>query len=107
IGLLPEYRGRSVMEWSILAGAPTGISVFFMDSGIDTGRDIVVRRAVDPRGESVLSAKASLFERDGELYADALRRLVAEPDCPMEENSGGRRYYVMSGLLTSVVDAML
>lgn len=107
IGLLPEYRGRSVMEWSILAGAPTGISVFFMDTGIDTGRDIVLRRACEARGADVPSAKASLFGRDGELYADALRRLVAEPAVPMEENRGGRRYYVMSGLLTSVVDSIL
>ena len=36
IGLLPAYRGRSVLEWSILQGDPVGITVFFIDTGIDT-----------------------------------------------------------------------
>ena len=40
IGLLPKYRGRCVMEWSLLQGDPTSISVFFTDSGLDTGSRI-------------------------------------------------------------------
>ena len=35
IGLLPKYRGRSVMEWALLQGDAIGISVFFVDEGID------------------------------------------------------------------------
>ena len=34
IGLLPKYRGRCVMEWSLLNDDPTGLSVYFIDSGI-------------------------------------------------------------------------
>src|SRR5262249_21248831 len=41
IGILPAYRGRSVAEWSVLQGDCTGITVFFIDSGIDTGTRIV------------------------------------------------------------------
>ncbi|HEV7844180.1 MAG TPA: formyltransferase family protein, partial [Pyrinomonadaceae bacterium] len=37
IGILPRYRGRSVMEWALLEGGPIGITVFFIDTGIDTG----------------------------------------------------------------------
>jgi folate-dependent phosphoribosylglycinamide formyltransferase PurN len=107
IGLLPEYRGRSVMEWSILAGAPTGITVFFMDAGIDTGREIVLRRAVDVSGPTIRAAKESLFRRDGEMYGDALRRLLGSPATPLASNGGGRRYYVMSRLLASVVESLL
>src|ERR1043165_1319885 len=41
IGILPKYRGRSVMERSLLQGDPPGISVFFIDEGIDTGERLV------------------------------------------------------------------
>src|SRR5829696_9332691 len=47
IGMLPQYRGRNVMEWSLMEGRPVGITVFFIDSGIDTGREIVLREEVD------------------------------------------------------------
>jgi folate-dependent phosphoribosylglycinamide formyltransferase PurN len=37
LGLLPEIRGMSSPEWSLLNGVPVGITIHFMDSGIDTG----------------------------------------------------------------------
>ena len=37
LGLLPEIRGMSTVEWSLLKGVPAGITIHFMDSGIDTG----------------------------------------------------------------------
>ena len=108
IGLLPEYRGRSVMEWSVLAGAPTGVSVFFMDAGIDTGREIVLRRTFDVTGErGTVAAKASLFRRDGEMYRAALHALLDGGPAAEPDNAGGRRYFVMSALLTRVVDGLL
>jgi hypothetical protein len=107
IGLLPEYRGRSVVEWSILAGHPTGITVFFMDQGIDTGSDIVLRRVVDVQGaDDVHEAKRRLFACCPEMYRDALTILLRGARSGML-NTGGRRYYVMSDMLTGVVNAVL
>ena len=54
IGLLPTFRGRSVMEWSLLTGAPTGITVFFIDSGVDTGESIVLLRWTPKTGPAYL-----------------------------------------------------
>src|SRR6266478_6566139 len=50
IGILPKYRGRSVAEWSVLQGDPTGVTVFFIDSGIDTGGRIVLREFIPSKG---------------------------------------------------------
>jgi methionyl-tRNA formyltransferase len=36
-GLLPMYRGNYPVRWSILNGDDCGITVLFIDSGIDTG----------------------------------------------------------------------
>src|SRR3972149_12299967 len=40
-GRLPQYRGASVLNWQIINGEPKiGISIIFVDEGIDTG-DII------------------------------------------------------------------
>jgi methionyl-tRNA formyltransferase len=37
LGLLPEIRGMSSPEWSLLQHIPVGVTIHFMDTGIDTG----------------------------------------------------------------------
>lgn len=42
-GLLPEYRGVNGIRWALLNGEPTtGVTLHYMDAGIDTG-DIIAR----------------------------------------------------------------
>ena len=44
--LLPKYRGGSAINWQIIKGeAETGVSVFWVDPGIDTGPILLQRRA--------------------------------------------------------------
>ena len=43
LALLPEIRGMSSPEWSLLRGVPLGITIHFVDGGIDTG-PILLRR---------------------------------------------------------------
>lgn len=45
--LLPKYRGASAINWALIKGeAVTGLSVFWVDKGIDTG-PILVQKAVN------------------------------------------------------------
>jgi methionyl-tRNA formyltransferase len=45
--LLPLHRGRTAMNWAIMAGAQkTGLTVFWVDEGIDTG-PIVLQREME------------------------------------------------------------
>ena len=37
LGFLPEIRGMSSPEWSLLNHVPVGITIHYMDAGIDTG----------------------------------------------------------------------
>jgi hypothetical protein len=109
IGLLPEYRGRSVLEWSVLNGDPTGITTFFVDEGIDTGPRIVCREPVPiPPGMRVPDAKSHLFGLDGVMFRAALTRLQDPGFEPiLQEVSDGTRWYAMSHLFTGVVDRLL
>lgn len=109
IGILPKYRGRSVAEWSVLQGDPTGVTVFFIDSGIDTGSRIVLREFIPSKGWSgVRALKNMLFGSDALLYRKALEVLM-RPGVLFERNevSKGQRYYVMSKLFATAVNKIL
>lgn len=108
IGILPAYRGRSVLEWSILQGHPVGVTVFFIDAGIDTGARILISEEVDVSGcKSVAAAKQYLFDLDRVFFPKALA-LLSESSPSFQLNDGtGSRYFVMSKLFEGVVDRLL
>jgi methionyl-tRNA formyltransferase len=108
IGILPAYRGRSVMEWSILQGDPVGITVFFIDTGIDTGARIVISEEVDISGcKSVNEAKEYLFNLDRVFFRKALMLLTDSKQSFQLNDGTGPRYFVMSKLFQEVVDQLL
>jgi hypothetical protein len=105
IGLLPQYRGRSVMEWSVLQGDPVGISVFFIDSGIDTGEKIILSEQVDIfHCGSLTEAKQYLFSLDALFYRRAVALLSSNEFIGERNDLSGRRYYVMSKLFNEAAE---
>lgn len=88
LALLPEIRGMSSPEWSLLCGVPLGITIHFIDSGIDTG-PILLRRefsAVD-QCASLTDLRNRMIAEGIELIAEAVAGLdrgtisaVAQPD---------------------------
>jgi methionyl-tRNA formyltransferase len=108
IGILPAYRGRSVLEWSILQGDPVGITVFFIDTGIDTGARILLSEEVDISSyRSVTEAKQYLFSLDKVFFRRALALLSEDNQAFQLNDASGRRYFVMSKLFTGVVEQLL
>lgn len=58
--LLPKYRGAAPIQWAIINGeARTGVTIMYMDPGLDTG-DIICSEAVPIRGDMT----------GGELYGE-------------------------------------
>jgi methionyl-tRNA formyltransferase len=70
---LPEYRGKHPDIYAIMNGdAEVGITLHFIDTGVDTG-DIISQRKV-PIGESdsIVTMTYKLYLEGAELVADAL-----------------------------------
>jgi methionyl-tRNA formyltransferase len=108
IGILPAYRGRSVLEWSILRGDPVGVTVFFIDTGIDTGSRILLTEQVDISGcRSVAEAKQHLFSLDRVFFRKAVALLNESHPAFQLNDASGRRYFVMSKLFEGVVERLL
>jgi hypothetical protein len=106
IGRLPKYRGRSVMEWSLLCGDQTGVTVFFIDEGIDTGRRLILYEPVSIEDFADLdAAKRHLFSQDARLYRRAVDLIAAGERALDNDPAAGLRFYEMSDLLRRVVQA--
>ncbi|MBM4411049.1 MAG: methionyl-tRNA formyltransferase [Chloroflexi bacterium] len=69
--LLPAHRGRTAMNWAIISGArQTGLTVFWVDEGIDTG-PVLLQRTVDIADDD--SVGTLYFQR---LYPMGVEALV-------------------------------
>lgn len=76
--LLPKYRGAAPVQWALIKGEQrTGVTIFWLDRGMDTG-PVFLRREEQVRPED---DAASLFTRlsasGAELLDEALRRASA------------------------------
>lgn len=76
--LLPEGRGRAPIPWAILNDlTQTGVTLFKLDSGVDTG-DIVTQQVVPiDEGETATTLYAKLSEAHRSIIRDAWNDLAA------------------------------
>jgi methionyl-tRNA formyltransferase len=60
IAMLPWNRGADPNLWSFVEGTPKGVSIHFIDSGIDTGDVIAQREVAIPADATLASSYAVL-----------------------------------------------
>ena len=70
--LLPKYRGGSAINWAVINGeAETGVSIHYIDEGVDTGPVLLQEKVVIEADDTV---KSVYFEK---LYPMGIR-MIAE-----------------------------
>lgn len=74
--LLPEYRGMAPQHWPIINGEKsTGITVHFVDEGIDTG-NIIVQKVLPLQGsEYIFELQNKFKEVYKSIFVEALQNL--------------------------------
>jgi methionyl-tRNA formyltransferase len=87
--LLPRHRGRSAMNWPIIAGETmTGLSIFWVDAGVDTG-PIILQRELPIGPDDTLGTIyfGNLYRMGVEALVDAVRmvREGTAPRVPQDE----------------------
>jgi phosphoribosylglycinamide formyltransferase-1 len=76
--LLPAFPGLDAIGQALAAGVrETGVSVHFVDEGIDTGPVILQRRVPVPVGRERQVLEAAIHSVEHELYPEAIR-MIAE-----------------------------
>ncbi len=91
--LLPRYRGAAPIHWAILRGEETtGITIMYMDAGMDTG-DIILQEAI-PIGPQETTGE--LHDRLASLGAEMLPeaiRLIAAGQAPRRPQEASEATY--------------
>lgn len=72
-GALPYYRGRNILNWALINDAKTfGVTVHYVDEGIDTG-DIILQKTAELTDEdSYGTVLARAFQLCGEALLEAI-----------------------------------
>jgi methionyl-tRNA formyltransferase len=102
LGLLPEVRGMSSPEWSLLNHVPVGVTIHNMDAGIDTGP--ILQRSELPdvnRSKSLSDLRHWLIafgvEKAGEVVAGLDQGTIsATPQAPLDSTANqDSQFFVM------------
>ena len=76
--LLPDFPGLDAIGQALDAGVrETGVTVHFVDEGVDTGPTITQRRVPVPAGRERQPLEAAIHAVEHELYPEAIR-MIAE-----------------------------
>ncbi|HKA66559.1 MAG TPA: phosphoribosylglycinamide formyltransferase [Solirubrobacterales bacterium] len=76
--LLPAFPGLDAIGQTLAAGVEvTGVTVHFVDEGVDTGPAIVQREVPVPEGRDREALEAAIHAVEHELYPEAIR-MIAE-----------------------------
>lgn len=99
-GLLPRYRGMDTLEWAILEAKRSlpqvGLTLHFMDAGVDTGPILRQHPRQLRQGEDLDSVRQA-FEPDMvRLMIEGVRDLQSgELQARLQSPTEGRQYYVI------------
>jgi methionyl-tRNA formyltransferase len=104
LGLLPEIRGMSSPEWSVLNNVPAGVTIHFIDEGIDTGPVLQRYELPDPCGPSLSDLRDRLIALGVEKMAEVVGALdrgtmSAKPQVDLEKDN---QFFVMHERLQAI-----
>lgn len=92
--LLPQYRGRSAINWSLIKGeTKTGVSLFWVDEGIDTGPILLQKTvAIDPDDTTGTLYFSKLFPVGVEAISEAVDLIKAGNPPRIEQDESLANY---------------
>ena len=81
--LLPQYRGAAPINWAVINGeTETGVTTFFLDHDIDTGRIIMQKRFPIPEDANVEYVYDGLMYLGAQICLETLEAIIAADGQP-------------------------
>ena len=108
--LLPQYRGAAPINWAVINGeTQTGVTTFFLDKDIDTGRVIMQKPFAIPDEANVEYVYDGLMHLGAEICLETLEKIIAadgHPESiPQEELEGKfKRLYEAPKLFKNICE---
>ena len=81
--LLPQYRGAAPINWAVINGeTQTGVTTFFLDKDIDTGRVIMQKPFAIPDDADVEYVYDGLMYLGADICIETLEKIIAADGHP-------------------------
>ncbi len=94
--LLPKYRGASPIQWAVINGEKeTGVTIMYMEKGLDTGDMILTRKLELAPDETAGSLHDRLMELGGPTLLEAMDEIEAGTAHPVPQNNDEATYVGM------------
>jgi methionyl-tRNA formyltransferase len=106
ISYLPWNRGSDPNLWSILENSPKGITIHFIDEGVDTG-DVLFQKQIDfELDDHTLRSSYYLLQKEmQQLFKDHWHEIKSGKFQPIKQSKGGSHHYKKDFKL--IVDMLL
>ncbi len=108
MGLLPYFRGMNVLEWSIFYNRKIGVTVHFIDRGIDTGDILMFKEIAVESGDTIEDLRDKSGIINLELINSVILRLSRGTLQRIRQLSEeGKQFFVMHPRLKTLVENKL
>lgn len=89
ISYLPWNRGADPNLWSFLDDTPKGVSIHFVDAGLDAGPLVAQRKVLPEPGDTLASSYARLSAAVEDLFRESWPAVRAGSVTPVPQPPGG------------------
>ena len=89
ISYLPFNRGADPNYWSFKENTPKGVTIHFMDEGIDTGPILIQKLCKFDESHTLKTSYNILIETIEELFFDNFDKIISGDIKPIRQNSLG------------------
>lgn len=108
MGPLPKYRGMNALEWTLFHGDQPGVTVHYIDRGIDTGDLICFRELPISAHDNLLTLRARSLTLNIDLICEAVQSIGSGGAQRIKQQAEqGRQYFVMHPRLKRLVKRQL
>ena len=98
--LLPKYRGAAPINWAVINGeTETGVTTFFLDHDIDTGRIILKKSFPIPDEADVEYVYDGLMHLGAQLCLETLEAIVAADGHPASIPQDDSQFSILNSQL--------
>lgn len=89
ISFLPYNRGAHPNYWSFKERTPKGVSIHFIDEGIDTGPILIQKKCTFTKEDTLATSYLKLRNKIEELFYSSFDKIIAKEIIPTPQRSIG------------------
>ena len=102
---LPKYRGRAPINWAIINGEEeTGVTVHFVDNGIDSGDIITQEKVKIDLNDTAINVLKKCLPLYPKLISEAVKQIQESTLKPIKQNEDDATYFPRRTPKDGVID---